>query len=311
MQGMPIWRLSPVNLADPNWEASSHRAAALVRAPSEEAAREVAQGAFGVKTRFNLTGAVITPWKRPEMVRAERIRDDRFAPDGPAEVLSPSFETDEVPGEGMTKPAALRGKLSRRRQPGAQTPVPGLASNEERLAFLEKIRTAIRREPRLGTAFDGADIGIGSDGVITLTAELPGVDIKKLLLECVAAVPGVAGIADRLRVKPAAPMGDDEIRVHLRDMLIREHTFRELEIREVDSGRVVLARGVPSDGRGSIEIVVEDGTVRPRSRPCHEAPRGRDGVVGARHAGRHQRRRRRTARGRQPRHDRRGDPRHS
>jgi osmotically-inducible protein OsmY len=45
-------------------------------------------------------------------------------------------------------------------------------------------------------------------------------------------------------------------------MLIREHTFRELEIREVDSGRVVLARGVPSDGRGSIEIEVEDGTVR-------------------------------------------------
>jgi osmotically-inducible protein OsmY len=258
---MPIWRLSPVDLADPNWEASSHRAATLVRAPTEEAAREVAQSAFGVKTRFNLKGPVITPWKRAEMVRAERISDDRFAPDGPAEVLSPSFESDEAPGEGMTKPAALRGTRSPQRQPKAQTLVPGLASNEERLAFLEKIRAAIRGEPRLGTAFEGADIGISSDGVVTLTAELPGVGIKKLLLERVAAVPGVAGIADRLRVQPAAPMGDSEIRVHLRDMLIREHAFKELEIREVDAGRLVLARGVPSDGRGAIEIEVEDGAV--------------------------------------------------
>ncbi len=260
-QGMFIWRLSPIDLADPNWEASSHRAAAIIRAASEKAAREVAQKAFGVKTRFNHSGPVITPWKRAEMVRAERIHDERYDPDGPPEVLSPSFDSYEARGEGRSKPPALRGKRSRRRQPAAQTLVPGLASNEERLALLDKIRTAIRGERRLGSAFEAADIGIGSDGVVTLMAEVPSVAIKKRLLECVAVVPGVTGIADRLRVVPAVPMGDKEIRVRFRDMLSQERCFKALEIREIDAGRPVLARGAPMGARGRIEVDVGEGVV--------------------------------------------------
>ena len=38
---MPLFRLSPVDLSDPNWEASSHRAAAIVRARDESAARTI------------------------------------------------------------------------------------------------------------------------------------------------------------------------------------------------------------------------------------------------------------------------------
>jgi len=92
---MAIWRLSPVDLSDPNWEASSHRAAAIVRAPDEETAREVAQAAFGVKTRFRQrAGIVAPPWKRAELVVVERIKDERFDADGPSGVLSPSFDRD-------------------------------------------------------------------------------------------------------------------------------------------------------------------------------------------------------------------------
>ena len=29
---MPLYKLSPADLSDPNWQASSHRAAAIVRA---------------------------------------------------------------------------------------------------------------------------------------------------------------------------------------------------------------------------------------------------------------------------------------
>jgi hypothetical protein len=88
---MPLWRLTPVDLADPNWEASSHRAHAIVRAPDEEAAREEAQKAFGVKTGFAPgKGVLAPPWKRAALVRAERMDDERYESEGPAEVLEPS-----------------------------------------------------------------------------------------------------------------------------------------------------------------------------------------------------------------------------
>ena len=62
---MPLWKLQPLDLSDPNWEASSHRGLVIVRAPDEDSARDEARRAFGVKTRFS-PGAGVTapPWKR-------------------------------------------------------------------------------------------------------------------------------------------------------------------------------------------------------------------------------------------------------
>jgi hypothetical protein len=92
---MAIWRLRPRDLSDPNWEASSHRAEVIVRAPDEETARDVAEAAFGLKTRFRPgAGIIAPPWKRSHLVIADRITDDRFAADGPNAVLSPSFAGD-------------------------------------------------------------------------------------------------------------------------------------------------------------------------------------------------------------------------
>jgi hypothetical protein len=93
---MAIWHLTPVDLDDPSWEASSHRGAVIVRAESEDLARGIAQDTFGVKTRFRAQQRIIeAPWKRDKLVRAERISDPRFEEKGPAQVLSPSgFEPD-------------------------------------------------------------------------------------------------------------------------------------------------------------------------------------------------------------------------
>jgi hypothetical protein len=89
---MPVWRLTPVDLADPSWEASSHRAMAIVRAPTETLAREEAQKVFGVKTGFAPGGGIkAPPWKRASVVAAERITDPRYEPEGPVEVLEPSI----------------------------------------------------------------------------------------------------------------------------------------------------------------------------------------------------------------------------
>jgi len=57
---MPVWKLTPTDLSDPNWEASSHRGMAVVRAPDEAAARAAAAEAFDVPTRFPPTGGVST-----------------------------------------------------------------------------------------------------------------------------------------------------------------------------------------------------------------------------------------------------------
>jgi hypothetical protein len=90
---VPLWRLKPIDLSDPNWEASSHKGAVIVRASNEEAARQVADKAFAIKTRFPPGhGVIAPPWLRPALVSAERISDPRFSSEGPDVVLEPSFE---------------------------------------------------------------------------------------------------------------------------------------------------------------------------------------------------------------------------
>jgi hypothetical protein len=89
---MPVWKLTPTDLSDPNWEASSHRGMAVVRAPDEAAARAAAAEAFDVPTRFPPTGgAKFPPWRSPALVKAERIDNPRYEPDGPIEILDPIF----------------------------------------------------------------------------------------------------------------------------------------------------------------------------------------------------------------------------
>ncbi len=58
---MPVWKLTPTDLSDPNWEASSHRGLAVMRAPDEAGARAAAAEAFDVPTRFPPTGGAKLP----------------------------------------------------------------------------------------------------------------------------------------------------------------------------------------------------------------------------------------------------------
>jgi len=106
---MPIWRLIPVDLADPNWEASSHRAPAVVRAPDEAAARAVAEAAFGVRSRFAATkGMRVPPWSRSGLVRAALVEDSIHAADGPNEVLEPSFDQDLSSRRAPKEPTTIK-----------------------------------------------------------------------------------------------------------------------------------------------------------------------------------------------------------
>jgi hypothetical protein len=87
---MAIWRLSPIEPADPAWAASAHNGPVVVRAASERAARQLAEQAFGVKTRFAPgSGVKPPPWLRPSLTRAERLDRSPYSVDGPATVLHP------------------------------------------------------------------------------------------------------------------------------------------------------------------------------------------------------------------------------
>ena len=127
---------------------------------------------------------------------------------------------------------------------------------------LEKeVRAALRSEPRLGPAFHLRALQIEADGAVILDGQVPSVAAKKIVLEKIAAIPGVAGIVDRLHVEPATQMSDGEIRVHMRDALIEEPAFEQLEIRECVGGQFQLTRGVPQGARGTLDIEVQEGIV--------------------------------------------------
>jgi len=87
-----IWKLTPIDLSDPNWQSSSHRGAVTVRATNERVARHTAARAFDVGSRFPpRAGVHAPPWMRPALVRAERIESTLYASDGPPEVLEPKI----------------------------------------------------------------------------------------------------------------------------------------------------------------------------------------------------------------------------
>ncbi len=89
---MPIWKLTPFDLNDPSWEASSHKGMAIIRARDEADARDTAAKAFDAKTRFSpAKDHTYPPWHRPTLVKVEFIKDKRYDPVGPAAVLEPSF----------------------------------------------------------------------------------------------------------------------------------------------------------------------------------------------------------------------------
>ena len=78
---------------------------------------------------------------------------------------------------------------------------------------------------------------VDADGIATIDAEVETVAIKRLALERLAAVPGIGGIVDRLRVRPASPMSDDGILDHLRKAYYQEPAFQQFAIEEREKGR--------------------------------------------------------------------------
>jgi osmotically-inducible protein OsmY len=132
-----------------------------------------------------------------------------------------------------------------------------MTSREE---ILKRAFAALEQEPRVGLHRRPLEVAVDG-GVVTVSGEVDDVAAKKLALELVGAVPGVTGIVDRLRVTPAEPMEDGDIRDHIFDALVQEQAFNDYTVRGAARGTMETVREAPRAAAGVIEIEVDGGMV--------------------------------------------------
>lgn len=125
--------------------------------------------------------------------------------------------------------------------------------------ILDAVRAALRCESALDLHDHPLDLDF-AEGALTLDGEVASVAAKKLALEAAAAVPGVTGIVDRVRVAPAQRMSDTGIRDQLRSALLQEPAFADFAICETAKGRKEMLRD-PPEPDGLLEYEVDDGVV--------------------------------------------------
>jgi hypothetical protein len=84
---MRVWHLIPVDLQAAAWTATVYKGPVVVRAASEQQARELVRDDFS-NSGLPVATAVDPPWTRAEVVRAEPIEDDpRYPAAGGPEIL--------------------------------------------------------------------------------------------------------------------------------------------------------------------------------------------------------------------------------
>lgn len=126
--------------------------------------------------------------------------------------------------------------------------------------LIAHVRELLRADARL--ADEEAAIGLRMEAdALVMEGEVSSVVTKKLALERAAACPGVAGIVDRLRTRPARRMDDAAILRLVLDALAEELAFAEFTIRARDRGRPAGTAQWPSEVPGVIEVDVDDGAV--------------------------------------------------
>ena len=122
-----------------------------------------------------------------------------------------------------------------------------------------KVHAALEREPRINIHRFPVSIS-NADGVVVLEGELPDVAAKMLALHLAAAVGGVSGIVDRLRVAPGERRGDGAVRDSLARRLLEYPELRNCTLRSHANERTEALRTV-LDAVGDIEISVADGVI--------------------------------------------------
>jgi hypothetical protein len=88
---MKIWKLSPLDLDFSGWCCSAYRSDAIVRAESEEEARDIASHRFHCFTEkvSPCQETPRSPWVNHSVVKCVELDNSDYSTDGPAGLLEP------------------------------------------------------------------------------------------------------------------------------------------------------------------------------------------------------------------------------
>ena len=87
----PVWKLRPIDPASRHWRASCHNGEVIIRAATEDRAREIANDQFAKAHKRRIGESIIfSPWNNTAEVACERVTGGEFV-DGVGEaILSPA-----------------------------------------------------------------------------------------------------------------------------------------------------------------------------------------------------------------------------
>ncbi len=126
------------------------------------------------------------------------------------------------------------------------------------IEVVEEVAARLRKNPLV--RLEEPPILAFEDGVLEVEGAAPDVRTKRRVIRSVTAVPGVARVVDRLRVRPTEPMGDGEVADHVTDAIAEDPVFAECTIRKRVRGDVRTVRDA-TGARGDLTVAVEDGIV--------------------------------------------------
>jgi osmotically-inducible protein OsmY len=127
-------------------------------------------------------------------------------------------------------------------------------------AVRKQVHAALEREHRIHLHRHPVKIET-ADGTVTLEGEVPDVAAKKLALQLAAAVQGVRGVVDRLRVTPGERRGDGAVRDSAARLLLAQPELRSCTLAVRTNGKVDVLRQVDEGSAGGIEVAVTDGVI--------------------------------------------------
>ena len=126
--------------------------------------------------------------------------------------------------------------------------------------IVNRVRGALAHEAHIDPVSHPVEVGLAG-ATVTLAGEVPGIACKRLAIGAVAAVEGVAGVVDRLRLAPVPAVGDGAIRDAASKWLSRDVDFVNCSLRVLATGRLEVLRQAGEDSSGAIDIAVDEGIV--------------------------------------------------
>lgn len=125
---------------------------------------------------------------------------------------------------------------------------------------IERIRAALENDRRVNLHRYPIAVAFAGDDLV-LTGELEDIAAKKTALKLAAASAPKTAIVDRLRVTPAQPMSDAELRDHVIKVLLEEPVFEHCLLHsQLPKQLLTYRHGIP-EPIGTIVVEVSDGVV--------------------------------------------------